>query len=82
MAISALFLGLELMGDLDPRRADTDGMFAGIAALAQLADAMLAGLADASRLPPPAQPADDMARTEHPQRTHHRDPATAPAPSG
>lgn len=41
MAISALFLGIELMGDLDPERADTDALFTSIATMAQLAESML-----------------------------------------
>ena len=41
MAISALFLGIELLGQLDPERADTDKMFTSIAAMAQLAESML-----------------------------------------
>jgi AcrR family transcriptional regulator len=41
MAISALFLGVEMIGGLDPRRADTDAMFTSIAAVAQLAEGML-----------------------------------------
>ena len=41
VAISALFLGLEMLGDLDPERADTDRMFTSIAAMAQLAESML-----------------------------------------
>lgn len=45
MGISALFLGIELMGQLDPARSDTDKMFTSIAAMAQLAESMLqAGL--------------------------------------
>jgi len=40
-AISALFLGIELMGQLDPERANTDRMFTSIAATAQLAESML-----------------------------------------
>ena len=45
MGISALFLGIELLGQLDPERADTDKMFTSIAAMAQLAESMLqAGL--------------------------------------
>ena len=45
MGISALFLGIELMGQLDPERSDTDKMFTSIAAMAQLAESMLqAGL--------------------------------------
>lgn len=45
MGISALFLGIELMGQLDPERAETDKMFTSIAAMAQLAESMLqAGL--------------------------------------
>ena len=45
MAISALFLGIELLGQLDPERADTDKIFTSIAAMAQLAESMLtAGL--------------------------------------
>jgi AcrR family transcriptional regulator len=41
MAISALFLGIELLGQLDPGRADTDKMFTSIAAMAQLAESMM-----------------------------------------
>ncbi len=41
-AISALFLGIELFGQLDPERSDTDAMFTSIAAMAQLAESMLA----------------------------------------
>ena len=45
MGISALFLGIELLGQLDPERADTEKMFTSIAAMAQLAESMLqAGL--------------------------------------
>lgn len=42
MAISALFLGVEMIGGLDPARAETDAMFTSIAAMAQLAESMLA----------------------------------------
>jgi AcrR family transcriptional regulator len=41
IAISALFLGIELLGQLDPGRANTDQMFTSIAAMAQLAESML-----------------------------------------
>ncbi len=41
MAISALFLGIEMLGQLDPERADTDKMFTSIAAMAQLAESMM-----------------------------------------
>ena len=41
MAISALFLGVELMGQLDPERANTDRLFTSIAAMAQLAESLL-----------------------------------------
>ncbi len=39
--ISGLFLGIELLGQLDPERTDTDAMFSSIAAMAQLAESML-----------------------------------------
>lgn len=41
LGISALFLGIELLGQLDPARADTDKLFTSIAAMAQLAEGML-----------------------------------------
>ena len=41
MAISALFLGIEMIGGLDPERAQTDAMFTTIATMAQLAESML-----------------------------------------
>lgn len=41
LAISALFLGIELMSDLDPERFNTDRLFASITAMAQMADAMM-----------------------------------------
>lgn len=41
MAISALFLGIELVGDLDPERANTDAMFGAIAAMAKLGESLL-----------------------------------------
>jgi len=41
MAISALFLGIELLGQLDPERADSDRVFTTIAAMAQLAESMI-----------------------------------------
>ncbi len=41
LAISALFLGIELLGQLDPERAHTDQIFTTIAALAQLAEAVV-----------------------------------------
>ncbi len=41
LAISALFLGIELLGQLDPERADTDRIFTTIAAVAQLAEAVV-----------------------------------------
>jgi AcrR family transcriptional regulator len=40
-AISALFLGIELFGQLDPERSDTDAMFTSIAAMAQMAESLL-----------------------------------------
>lgn len=40
-AISSLFLGIELMSDLDPERADAPGVFTAIAALAQVLDSLL-----------------------------------------
>ncbi len=39
--VLAVFLGIELMADLDPKRFDTDRLFASITAMAQLADSML-----------------------------------------
>jgi AcrR family transcriptional regulator len=41
MAISALFLGIEMIGGLDPERAQTGAMFTTIATMAQLAESML-----------------------------------------
>ncbi len=41
LAISALFLGIELLGQLDPQRVDTDKMFTSITAMAQLAESLL-----------------------------------------
>lgn len=40
-AISSLFLGIELISDLDPARVDAERVFTAIAALAQVLDTML-----------------------------------------
>lgn len=44
MAISALFLGIEILADLDPERAGTDAMFTSVAAMAQLVEATLSSV--------------------------------------
>ncbi len=41
LAISALFLGIELLGQLDPQRVDTDKMFTSITVMAQLAESLI-----------------------------------------
>ena len=41
MAVSGLFLGIEMMGNLDPKRANTEQIFNSISAMAQLGEAML-----------------------------------------
>jgi AcrR family transcriptional regulator len=40
-AISSLFLGIELISDLDPERVDAERVFTAISALAQMLDSML-----------------------------------------
>ena len=41
--ISALFLGIELLADLDPEQADVDALFDTLTAAASLVELLLAG---------------------------------------
>ena len=41
LSVSALFLGVELMADLDPERVDTNRIFGAITAVAQVGEALM-----------------------------------------